>query len=91
MKILWLISLKFRLIAANFLSNLIGILAINEIIFRDFALPGPEVIADMQLLDLIFTPLAFIAVALFTVWYERPIQEILSKKISKKAIEMELS
>ncbi len=91
MKRIWLIPLKFRLSTANLIANLIGVLVINELIFRDFALPGPDIYAKVKLLDWTFTPFAFIAVAFCTILYERPIYAFIDQKLSGQPIEVELS
>jgi hypothetical protein len=44
MKRLLIISYKYRLAMANLMANLIGVVVINQMIFRDFALPDPEVL-----------------------------------------------
>ena len=85
------IPLKYRLAAANATANLIGVMVVNNLIFRKFVLPPQDVLMGLIRIDLIFTPFAFLAVAAWTIWYEWPIYGLIDEKFSGKNISSEIS
>ena len=72
--------LKNEMLVANFLANLIGVFAVNTLMFIgegfankklwDYALP--------YWIDALFTPFAFTFVSVMILWYERPIRRYLT-------------
>lgn len=74
-----LFHLKNEMLVANFLANFIGVTFVNGILFWAEG-PAPQHIWDnvwLDIFDSLFTPLAFIFVAVSTLVYEKPIRRFL--------------
>jgi sigma-B regulation protein RsbU (phosphoserine phosphatase) len=74
-----LLFLKFAMGGANFLANLVGVAFVQVVSTRverplpDFVLKNPLV----EVLDTLFSPMAFVFIAVATIVYEKPIQAYL--------------
>ena len=81
-----LLRLKNRMLIANIISNIIGVLIIQVLVFRA---EGPISAAISQLsfqIDKIFIPFTFIFGTLFTLIYERPIRRLLDARFRDRPI-----
>jgi len=86
MKKLSLRTEMFRLPAANMIANMIGVVIVNKLIFKNLIPLSSEVSAKITTLDWIFPLIACFAVAGWTIWYERPITRFIVKKGEKGSI-----
>ena len=87
-----LLHLKNEMLLANTLANLIGAVLVQALLFKAET-PFPQDLFTNRLVylfDLVFTPLAFIIVIVFTLIYERPIRLYLTAKENPQPISPDL-
>jgi len=74
-----LFFVKNRMLGANFVSNLVGVI-IRRVLFVRLESPVDETItAAARGVDAWFLPLGFVTVLGLTLWYERPIRRLLDR------------
>jgi sigma-B regulation protein RsbU (phosphoserine phosphatase) len=86
-----LFQLKNEMICANFFANFIAVTFVHKLIFKAEPLPA-EIweIPIFDVMDTIFTPVAFLFVIVMTLLYERPIRTYLSAKFKHSEVSAEL-
>jgi adenylate cyclase len=89
-----LFFLKNGMMIANFLSNFIAV-GFVQIFFAKTELPVPLIERVVEypffyVVDLLFTPLAFLFVAAMTLMYERPIRRYLASVVVQPSVEEDL-
>lgn len=78
--------LKNRLLLANFISNLIGVLIVFFLLRKLYYPLEAEVLRVSSHVNMVFTPASFLVIAIFTVWYEWPIRRYIDLCCEKAAI-----
>ncbi|MEJ2167402.1 MAG: SpoIIE family protein phosphatase [Desulfobacterales bacterium] len=88
-----LYHLKNEMLVANFLANLIGVVAVNALMFVGEGFINKKLWqhAVPFWIDTLFTPFAFIFVCVMTLRYERPIRRYLTAVCKKAPISDELA
>ena len=86
-----LFHLKNEMIFANVFANLFAVTFVHKLMFKAEPLPA-EIweIPIVNVMDKIFTPLAFIFVLVMTLLYERPIRLYLNAKFKRSEVSAEL-
>ena len=83
--------LKNCLLWANFVSNVVGFIIVY-FLFRSLYFPlDASILRASEYVNMVFTPGAFLLVALFTLLYERPIRRYLDLQYKKASIPAELA
>jgi len=78
--------LKNRMLIANIISNIIGVLIVQYIGRHAITLTEPEISHLANQINLFFNPITFIGGTLLTLQYERPIRHYLNLKYRNKPI-----
>ncbi len=73
-----LIRLKNLMVAGNFFANLVGVQVVSLITLRSIAPPPEELVILADSVDIVFLPVVFVSVFLFTLVYERPVRQFLN-------------
>ena len=84
--------LKNEMLLANFLANLIAVSFFQVLMFRAEPEPPDHIWQNpaVEMIDILFTPAAFIFVITMTLRYERPIRKYLEAKFSDKPVSKDL-
>jgi len=83
-----LFHLKNEMLLSNFLANFIGVFLVNSVMDIGES-PVPDHVFQnpvFDVIDALFTPLAFLFVSTVTLLYERPIRQYLNAKFSNTAV-----
>jgi sigma-B regulation protein RsbU (phosphoserine phosphatase) len=84
--------LKNEMLMANFLANFIAVSFFQVLMFRAEPDPPDHIWQNpvVEMIDLLFTPAAFIFVIIMTLRYERPIRKYLETKFANKSVPKDL-
>ena len=82
--------LKNCLLGANLISNMVGVLVFYYLYQIFHYQLDPTILKASNAVDMVFTPLTFILLALLTLLYERPIRRYLDLKYKQASIPAEL-
>ncbi len=86
-----LFHLKNEMIFANAFANLFSVVFVHKLMFRAEPLPADIwKFTAVDVMDTIFTPLAFLFVVVMTLLYERPIRLYLNAKFKRSEVSAEL-
>ena len=84
--------LKNEMLMANFLANFIAVFFFQVLMFRAEPDPPDHIWQNpaVEMIDILFTPAAFIFVIIMTLRYERPIRKYLETKFADKPLSRDL-
>ena len=84
--------LKNEMLLANFLANFIAVFFFQVLMFRAEPDPPEHIWQNpvVEMIDILFTPAAFIFVVVMTLLYERPIRKYFDAKFADKSISKDL-
>ncbi len=84
--------LKNEMLLANFSANFIAVTFFQVLMFRAEPDPPEHIWQNpwFEMIDILFTPAAFIFVVVMTLRYERPIRQYLEAKFSNKSVSKDL-